>query len=181
MTGTIICSKNQGTTGYVKIRREQPEDQREIHQLATDAFAGLSYSDGSEPTIIDNLRAAGDLALSLVALKGNALVGHVAFSPVRIGIDTSTWHGLGPVSVRPEFQRKGIGSALITKGLRILEHMGADGCALIGDPDYYCRFGFISDGRIQYQDLPNEVVQWKSFGKQRPEGLLLYSPAFGSE
>lgn len=163
----------------MEIRSEKPEDHHEIHRLTANAFAGLSYSDGTEPAIIDRLRAAGDLTLSLVAMKSDALVGHVAFSPVSIGICTSTWYGLGPVSVRPDLQRTGIGSALIIEGLRILEGMGADGCVLIGDPDYYCRFGFRSDGRIQYRDLPDEYVQWKSFGEQRPEGLLVFSPAFG--
>ncbi len=178
--GTITCSNCESDVGMVEIRSEQPEDHHEIHRLTSDAFAGLPYSDGTEPTIIDSLRAAGDLTLSLVAMKSDALVGHVAFSPVCIGTCTSPWYGLGPISVRPDLQRTGIGSALIIEGLRILEGLGAVGCVLIGDPKYYCRFGFISDGSIQYQDLPDEYVQWKSFGSQRPEGLLIYSPAFGS-
>jgi len=164
----------------MEIRSEQPEDLHEIHKLTTDAFAPMSYSDGTEPTIIDNLRAAGDLTVSLVAIKSDALVGHVAFSPVSIGEFTQAWYGLGPISVRPDLQRTGIGSALINEGLRILEGMGADGCALIGDPNYYCRFGFVSDGSIHYQNLPDELVQWKSFGGRRPRGLLVYSPGFNS-
>lgn len=183
MTATIVCSKHKGNAGYVEIRREQPEDHREIHQLTRASFTGRSNSDGSEPAIIDILRSAGDLVLSLVAFKSGALVGHVAFSPVRIGIHTSGWYGLGPVSVRPDLQRKGIGSALIIEGLAIVENMVADGCALIGDRAYYRRFGFIADGRIQYSDLPNEneFVQWKSFGKKRPEGLLVFCTAFDTQ
>ena len=164
----------------MEIRSEQPEDRNEIHKLTTDAFAPMSYSDCTESTIIDNLRAAGDLTISLVAIKSDVLVGHVACSPVSIGEFTQTWYGLGPVSVRPDLQRTGIGSALIIEGLRNLEGRGADGCALIGDPNYYRRFGFVSDGSIQYQNLPDEHVQWKSFGERRPEGLLVFSPEFGS-
>ncbi|NND89451.1 MAG: N-acetyltransferase, partial [Granulosicoccus sp.] len=103
------------------IRREQADDHHAIHRLTTDAFAGQSYSDGTEPAIVDGLRAAGDLTLSLVAVKNDAVVGHVAFSPVRIGESNSDWYGLGPISVKPDLQRNGIGSALIIEGLRLLE------------------------------------------------------------
>ena len=162
------------------IRREQPEDHQSIYQLTADAFAPMPYSDGSEPDIIDALRTAGNLTLSLVAIKSETLVGHVAFSPVRIGESTHSWYGLGPVSVRPDLQRSGIGTALINKGLHILEEMNAAGCALIGDPNYYCRFGFVSDGSIQYQGVSDEIVQWKNFSKQRPAGSLIFCPEFGS-
>ncbi len=162
----------------MEIRSERPDEIQEIYRLTTDAFAIMPVSDGSEPAIIDKLRAAGDLTLSLIALKDGVLAGHVAFSPVKIGSVMNGWYGLGPVSVWPGLQRKGIGSALINEGLRILREMGADGCALIGDPNYYCRFGFISDGNVQYEDLPDEYVQWISFDDQHPKGLLVFSPAF---
>lgn len=164
----------------MEIRREHPEDHSEIHQLTTDAFAPMSFSDGTEPDVIDRLRAAGNLTLSLVAIKSDNLVGHVAFSPVNIGKSTNSWYGLGPVSVKPGLQRTGIGTALINEALRILKSLGADGCALIGDPNYYSRFGFISDGRIHYQNLPDKHVQWKGFGERRPEGMLVFCPEFDS-
>lgn len=72
----------------------------------------MSYSDGTEPTIIDSLRAAGHLTLSLVTIRESNLVAHVAFSPVSIGDSTGSWYDLGPVSVRPELQRIGIGTAI---------------------------------------------------------------------
>lgn len=162
----------------VKICRERPEDHLEIHRLTADAFKPMSFSDGTEPDIIDRLRETGDLTLSLVAIENDSLLGHVAFSPVSIGNSTEGWYGLGPVSVKQERQRSGIGSALINEGLRILDSMDALGCALIGDPNYYCRFGFISDGNVHYQNLPDKHVQWKSFGEQRPKGQLVFSPAF---
>ncbi len=162
----------------MKIRQEHHKDYQAIHQLTADAFAPMSYSDGSEPTIIDKLRATGKLTLSLVAVKNDNLVGHVAFSPVSIGDSTTVWYGLGPVSVQPDLQRRGIGSALINEGLRILEGMNADGCALIGDPNYYHRFGFVSDGNVHYKGVPDDIVQWKSFGQQKPKGLLVFGPEF---
>jgi len=164
----------------MEIRDERPEDTPGIHQLTADAFTPKSFSDGTEPAIIDALRNAGDLTISLVAIKDNLLVGHVAFSPVVVCSDKSGWYGLGPVSVLPELQRQGIGSALINKGLRILRHQGATGCALIGDPNYYSRFGFVSDGNLHYEGIPDEHVQWLSFEKEHPKGQLVFSPAFGN-
>jgi len=163
----------------MEIRNERPEDTSDIHQLTADAFAPMSFSDGTEPDIIDAMRAAGDLTLSLVAIKDNVLVGHVAFSPVRVGSVTTGWYGLGPVSVQTELQRKGIGSALIKEGLSTLRDMGADGCALIGDPNYYNRFGFESDGNLHYEGVADQHVQWLSFNNKQPAGQLVFSPAFG--
>jgi len=161
------------------IRSEQAEELSAIHQLTADAFAPKSFSDGTEPDIIDALREAGDLTLSLVAIKEQVLVGHVAFSPVSIDSATKAWHGLGPVSVLPEMQRQGIGTALINEGLRLLRDRSSDGCALIGDPNYYSRFGFVSDGNLHYEGVPDEHVQWLSFNDVSPTGQLVFSPTFG--
>ena len=162
----------------MQIRCEQEVDIETIHKLTAIAFAPKAYSDGTEPAIIDALRLAGDLTLSLVALHDEELVGHVAFSPVVIGELTHHWFGLGPISVQPELQKTGIGSALINKGLEMLKGSGAHGCALIGDPKYYSRFGFVSDGCVHYSDVPDEIVQWISFTGVKPSGLLTFSPAF---
>ncbi len=161
------------------IRNEQPTDIPGIHQLTADAFAPKTFSDGSEPKVIDKLRAIGDLALSLIAEQDNLLLGHVAFSPVTISKPNTQWYGLGPISVTPDLQHEGIGSALINEGLNILRSMGAKGCALVGDPNYYRRFGFISDGNLHCDGFPDEHVQWISFDGHNPQGQLLFSPAFG--
>lgn len=163
----------------VRIREEQPTDHVLIRRLTGLAFKSMPFSDGAEPDIIDRLRAAEDLTISLVAEKASAVVGHVAFSPVAIGHLTAGWYGLGPVSVHPDEQRKGIGSSLIEEGLRRLRQRHAHGCALVGDPDYYSRFGFVSDGNVQYKALPAKFVQWISFGKLHPIGELVFRPAFG--
>lgn len=163
----------------MNIRSEQAADHRSIHELTQRAFAGKSYSDGSEPFITDTLRDTGKLTLSLVAIKDNEVVGHAAFSSVTLAECTGAWYGLGPISVEPDLQRTGIGSALVKEGLSRLEAMDASGCVLIGDPAYYARFGFAGDGRIQYQTLPSAYVQWIAFGQQRPEGVVEFDPAFG--
>lgn len=162
----------------MQIREEKPADFPLIHRLTEIAFEPMAFSDGSEPGIIDRLRAAGDLKLSLVAEEDSELVGHVAFSAVVIGEFAMGWYGLGPVTVHPDHQRKGIGGVLIKHGLQMLRDKNAEGCALVGDPNYYSRFGFISDGNVQYEDLPSKYVQWMSFGDTKPLGEILYPPAF---
>lgn len=169
----------------MRIRKEQASDHADIHHLTKIAFEPKKFSDGTEPDIIDKLRTDGDLTLSLVAENDTGIVGHVAFSPVVIGPDnfgkhSRNWYGLGPVAVHPEEQHKGIGSALIKQGLHMLREKGACGCALIGDPEYYSRFGFITDGNVRYGDLPSEHVQWLSFDESQPSGELVYCPAFGA-
>ena len=168
----------------MQIREEQPADFPLIHRLTEIAFQPMAFSDGSEPGIIDRLRADGDLKLSLVAHKPSGesvdIVGHVAFSAVVIGEFAKGWYGLGPVTVHPDHQRKGIGGLLIKQGLQMLRDNQAEGCALIGDPNYYSRFGFISDGSVQYEDLPEKYVHWMSFGDAKPKGEIVYPPAFSN-
>lgn len=162
----------------VTIRPEKPGDEQAIHDLTVAAFETMPYSNGSEAPIVAGLREDGDLAVSLVAVDGAGIVGHIAFSPVEIGAASEGWYGLGPVSVRPDRQREGIGSALINEGLSILRARGAKGCALVGDPGYYRRFGFRSDGRLSYGELPSHYVQWLPFADEVAAGSVRFSPAF---
>ena len=164
----------------LRIREEQATDYVSIYQLTQIAFKPKAFSDGTEADVIDRLRTSEDLLISLVAQNDTDIVGHVAFSPVVIGSLIAGWYGLGPVSVHPDYQRKGIGSSLIEEGLTMLKKRHADGCALIGDPKYYSRFGFVADGEVQYEDVPSKNVQWLSFGRLRPTGELVFSPAFDS-
>ena len=160
------------------LRLEQPGDEACIHSLTELAFKPTSLSDGTEALIIDNLRREGDLTLSIVATLAGEVVGHVAFSPVTINGERGQWFGLGPVSVRPDLQGKGIGAALINEGMSILRSERASGCALIGDPRYYRRLGFRSNGKLTYKSLPTSVVQVLPFKDEVPEGVLAFSPAF---
>ena len=118
------------------IRDERPQDAAAIHDITRQAFATMPFSDGDEPELVDNLRLAGALTLSLVAEEAGAILGHIAFSPVRVSDAHGDWYGLGPVSVRPDRQKQGIGAALIRAGLARLETLGAAGCVLLGHHDY---------------------------------------------
>lgn len=160
----------------MEIRPESAGDYDTIRQLAKAAFDPMPFSEGDEAECIDRLREAGDLALSLVALDGPDIVGHVAFSPVFLDETFSGWFGLGPVSVWPHLQKRGIGGMLIKQGLAELTQKSALGCVLIGDPGYYHRFGFVGDGRLTYRNLPSRIVQWLAFGPALPAGVLTFSP-----
>src|SRR5262245_55623298 len=97
-------------TVAMEIRGERPGDARAIRSITNAAFAGAEHSSGTEAAIVDALRASGAMTVSLVAVAGNEVVGHVAFSPVRIDGQDFGWYGLGPVSVRPDCQKQGIGA-----------------------------------------------------------------------
>ena len=157
------------------IRPERPGDEAAIAALTTAAFAPMPYSRGAEAAIIAALRADGDLALSLVAERAEALCGHVALSPLP---ERRGWFALGPVSVAPDCQGQGIGGALIRAALGHLRGLGAAGCALIGNPAYYARFGFVSDGRLTCAGLDPALVQHLTFYGPMPEGALQFAPAF---
>jgi putative acetyltransferase len=125
------------------IRPETSNDYESITQVTLATFTSGSYKP-TEHLIIEGLREVGALSLSLVAEVNKRIVGHVAFSVVSINGEDKGWYGLGPISVQPEFQRRGIGSALITEGLLKIRQRGAQGCVLVGSSLYYNRFGFKS-------------------------------------
>jgi putative acetyltransferase len=160
----------------VQIRSEQSGDEEQLYSLTAAAFEPMNFSDGTEADALNTLRRDGNLVLSLVAVEESVIVGHIAFSPATIGVEKNGWFALGPVSVTPKRQRKGIGSALINEGLRRLNSTGAKGCVLTGDPAYYSRFGFVSDGTVTYLDTPSKYVQWHQFTDDKPGGEVQFSP-----
>jgi len=162
----------------VLIRAEQPGDIAAIRAVTQRAFDGHPHSDGSEPSIIERLRVAGALSLSLVAVQADRIIGHIALSPVDwAGGDG--WFGLGPVTVDPAHQRAGVGSALITAALDQIRQTGAAGCVLAGDPAYYERFGFRADPRWTFDGLPPEYFLALAFGPVTGSGTVRYHSAFG--
>ena len=124
------------------LREETIADFDAITEITIAAFKNLPVSNHTEQFIISALRDADVLTISLVAEIDSRVVGHIAFSPVIISDGTKDWYGLGPISVLPEYQKQGIGKSLIKKGLSLLKNIGGQGCALVGDPNYYKRFGF---------------------------------------
>jgi putative acetyltransferase len=164
----------------VIIRDEQPTDIDTITNLTIAAFAKSEIGDRTEQFVITALRAANALTISLVAEAEAQVVGHVAFSPVTVSDGTMGWYELGPVSVLPKRQNRGIGSALIREGLARLRGIGAGGCCLVGHPAYYPRFGFVHPDALTYAGVPPEVFFALSFTGNWPQGEVTEHPAFGA-
>lgn len=162
------------------IRNETAADADAITAVTLAAFATLEISQHTEQFIVKALRAAGALAVSLVAELDGRVVGHVAFSPVVLSDGTPDWHGLGPVSVLPAHQRQGIGKALIRQGLARLQAMGARGCCLVGHPDYYRKFGFRNLDQLAHAGVPPEYFLALSFDGHWPQGAVAFHEAFGA-
>lgn len=160
------------------IRPEKPEDSLAIRALTDAAFVGVEHSSQTEGAIVDALRAADALAMSLVAEQDGSIIGHVAFSPVLIDGEDTGWFGLGPVSVSPSLQRRGVGSMLINEGLGRLATHGAQGCVVLGDPKYYSRFGFRSDHTLSYGDVPPAYFQSLVLAGAPPSGEVTYDAGF---
>lgn len=97
----------------IMIRSERPSDMEAIARVTTAAFARAGHASHTEQFIIEALRHARQLSVSLVAEDDGQIVGHVAVSPVSISSGATGWHGLGPISVAPERQRQGIGALLM--------------------------------------------------------------------
>ncbi|NUQ16868.1 MAG: N-acetyltransferase [Sphingomonas sp.] len=162
----------------MKIRSETPADAAAISSVITAAFLLAEHSDGNEARIVEALREAGSLTVSLVATEGDRIVGHVAFSPVTIDGRSDGWLGLGPVAVVPDRQRHGIGSALIEAGLAQLRIQGSRGCVVLGEPGYYRRFGFAADPEFRLAGVPPEYFQRLIFQGPCDGGLVEYHHAF---
>jgi len=160
------------------VRKETAADIEAITDVTIAAFKTLPISHQTEQFIIHALRSAGALTLSLVAEIEGEIVGHIAFSPVRITDGTENWYGLGPVSVMPEYQKVGIGKSLIQEGLSLLREMGGLGCALVGDPNYYRRFGFRNYAELIHEGIPQEVFLALPFTEKIPRGAVVFHEAF---
>lgn len=117
----------------ITVRNERAEDIEAIAQLTAAAFLNEKHSSHTEHHIVNALRRAGQLSISLVAEEHGSVIGHVAVSPVTISSGATGWYGLGPICVSPDRQRKGIGSALMNAALTELRRMGSAGCVVLGD------------------------------------------------
>jgi len=165
----------------IVIRSEIDTDVNAINDVTVAAFRSLEISNHTEQFIIDALRASKALTISLVAELDGRVIGHIAFSPVTISDGTRNWYGLGPVSVLPEYQRQGIGKALVLEGLSRLKALNANGCCLVGHPDYYRKFGFKNIPGLVVEGVPPEVFFALSFNGHFPKGTVIFHEAFKAD
>lgn len=164
------------------IRDERPNDKRLISQIHYAAFKGHPvHAPGAEPTehlVVEHLRVANELTLSLLAEVGGEAVGHIALSRAVVGADRSGWFLLGPIGVLPRHQNLGIGSALVRESLQRIRSIGAVGVVLVGNPGFYARFGFGNVQGLTYNGVPDQYVLAICFGCKPPLGEIIAHEAF---
>ncbi len=161
------------------IRAAATADAPGILALVTQAFG-----QDAEANLVDRLRALDRLTCELVAEECGVIVGHIAFSPVRIGDDSGAglWWGLAPLAVAPASQKRGIGSTLVRTGLDAARSAGASLVVVLGEPDYYGRFGFRPAEQLGLRciyDVPRKYfMACRPMPATVPSGTVRYDEAF---
>lgn len=162
-----------------QIRAEAVGDQGAIRLVHEQAFGRSVEADA-----IDALRQRQQITLSLLAIENGQVVGHILFSPVTIETQFGQFPALGlaPLAVLPSYQKRGVGSALVERGLELCRHLPVDCIVVLGDPHYYQRFGFVPAYRYQLHcpwDVPPEVFMvhaWQEGVLENRAGLARYQP-----
>lgn len=159
------------------IRSERPDDKRVIHAIHTACFPTPG-----EAQLVDRLRAAGRLPVSLVAEVEGAVVGHVAFSPVTTPLGAEGV-GLAPVAVLKDHRRQGIATALIQAGLAACRAAGYGWAVVLGDPAFYARLGFLPAAEFGLADDYGggdafQAIGLSPGGLPIGAGLVRYAPEF---
>jgi putative acetyltransferase len=178
----ILLPGDIGKPIMIEVREEQREDALEVRKVNERAFGQMT-----EAFIVDALRKnCGDL-LSLVAVDSDRLVGHILFSPVVIECEGWTISGMGlaPMAVLPEYQRRGIGTALVHAGVRALNERRCPFVIVLGHAGYYPRFGFERASRYairsQWEGVPDEafmVLMLDKAAMQNVSGIARYRAEF---
>ncbi len=163
----------------VELRNEEMQDTEQVRKILCAAFPSEL-----ESKLVDMLRANGKAIISLVATHEGQVLGHILFSPVTTSPPSEAKGiGLAPVAVRPDVQSQGIGSQLIREGLRRCKELGYDYCVVLGNPNYYPRFGFETASQF---DIQNEygvdhefmLIHFSKHGIL--QGMVKYAPEFAA-
>ncbi len=163
------------------IHQETPEDIPVIRHVNDEAFGQKV-----EGEIIEKLRNRGALTISLVAVQDDGIIGHIAFSSVKVKSKRSSFEAiaLAPMAVLPAYQRKGIGSQLVLAGLKECRRLGHEIVVLVGHPDYYPRFGFVPAGPKGIDcefEVPEEawmVLELREGALAGRRGTVSFQPEF---
>jgi putative acetyltransferase len=164
------------------IRPERPEDIPGIRHVNQTAFDTAAEAD-----LVDALRQQAHPIVSLVAVDGEAVVGHILFSPMTPSSHADTQiMGLAPMAVLPSRQRQGIGSALVRTGLDECRRLGFGAVVVLGHADFYPRFGFVpasTFGLTSEYDVPDDVflaIELSTDALRQRAGTIRYHPAFAA-
>jgi putative acetyltransferase len=157
------------------IRRERADDGPAVRAVLQAAFGG-----SAEANLVEELRAAGDLILALIAERSGSIAGYAAFPRLELDLGDRMVPvaGLAPIGVAPAWQHQGIGSALIRDGVARLKDRGERLVFVLGEPDYYSRFGFKVTDRFVSQ-YAGPYFQALTLAPDAPAaGKVFYPPAF---
>ena len=164
------------------IRAERP-----IDIAAIDAVNRAGFETDAEARLVALLRAQARPVISLVAEADARVVGHIMFSPIEgDGAAAGAVLGLAPMAVLPEYQRRGIGSALVRAGLDACRGINATALVVLGHPEFYPRFGFVPASRFGLTSeygVPDEVfmaMELEQGSLSGVNGVVRYHPAFGT-
>jgi putative acetyltransferase len=161
----------------IVVRSEETRDVADVHRLLEGAFGGPA-----EAQLVERLRQDGDLVLSLVVVSEDEIVGYAGFPRLILAADGEELKvcGLAPLAVRPDRQRHGIGSALARQGLAMLTESGEGLVFVLGDTDYYARFGFDAEAAAGFTCVyagPHFQVRRLQFAAPS-SGTIRYPRAF---
>jgi putative acetyltransferase len=169
----------------ITFRKEAANDCKEIREVND-----IAFGQNQEGKLIDKLRIKAEYIneLSIIALFGNKIVGHILFFPVSVVFNEKRHQtlSLGPMAVLPEYQKQGIGGELIRRGLKKAEELGFKSVVVLGHPEYYPRFGFRKSARWNIRDpfgAPEEAMMAIELEKGSLEfggGIIEYPEEFYS-
>ena len=170
----------------MNIRTEKPEDYDSIYAVIKAAFDSAEHADGNEPDLVATLRKGENYIpeLSLVAEENGKIIGHIMFTKARVG--QTIVLALAPLSVSPEYQRKGVGMALITEGHKIAKDLGYGYSVVLGSEKYYPRTGYVPADTFGIS-APFEVSRDNFMAYKISEnipdvhGTMTYAKEFGIE
>lgn len=170
----------------MKIRKELPVDIEDIYAINKDAF-----ETDAEANLVNALRESGCTFISIVAEIDDQVVGHILFTPVKLSNEVLTGDkntfkiiGLAPMAVLSQYQNQGIGSKLVEAGLAKCKELGYDAVVVLGHPDYYPRFGFVTSTKFGIKseyDVPDNVFMIKELKTgclKGHQGVIKYNDIF---
>jgi len=170
----------------MNIRKEKPEDYDSIYAVVKAAFDSAEHADGNEQDLVIELRKGESYIpeLSLVAEESERIVGHIMFTKAKVNHITVL--ALAPLSVLPEYQRKGIGTALIKEGHKIASDLGYEYSVVLGSEKYYPRAGYVPADTLGITapfDVPRENFMAYKITNSAPDiyGTMIYAKEFGIE
>lgn len=166
------------------IRKEKTSDHEAVFELIQEAFLGAQHSDGTEQNLVENLRKGTSFVpeLSLDAVKNDEIVGHILFTVGTVGEEAVLV--LAPLSVKPSYQRMGIGKVLVKRGHEIARTLGYGYVFVLGSEHYYPKFGYVPASTLGFEvpegfpDINFMAIKLRDDAPQL-KGILVYPEEFG--